>query len=159
MLCCFESFLLQLFEESGENVTDMKNHLYGLCYQMKMFEFFGLCLAIETLAVTDQLASQSVKICAHEGKELAKNAIVTLKALKLEFEKFWTNVTVLKKLCVGKSKLKRQAQPKLRFQNENFIVAPSPSSAKDDYIQKNTKMHLTALFNVWKKDLIRIHLK
>ena len=46
---------------------------------------------------------------------LAKDAIVTLKALKLEFEKFWTNVTVLKKLWVGKPKLKRQAQPKLRF--------------------------------------------
>ena len=43
-------------------------------------------------------------------KNLAKDKIVTLKALKLEFEKFWTNVTVLKKLCVGKSKLKRQAK-------------------------------------------------
>ena len=72
-------------------------------------------------------------------KNLAKDAIVTLKALKLEFEKFWTNVTVLKKLCVGKPKLKRQAQPKLRFQNENFIVAPSPSTAKDYYIQKKYK--------------------
>ena len=90
-------------------------------------------------------------------KNLTKDAIVTLKALKLEFEKFWTNVTVLKKLCVGKPKLKRQAQPKLRFQNENFIVAPS--IANDYYIQRNTKMHLTALFNVWKKDLIRIQLK
>ena len=67
---------------------------------------------------------------------------------------------MLKKLCVGKPKLKKQAQPKLRFQNENFIVAPSPSTAKDYYIQKkNTKMHLTALFNVWKKDLIRIQLE
>ena len=92
-------------------------------------------------------------------KNLAKDAIVTLKALKLEFEKFWTNVTVLKKFCVGKPKLKRQAQPKLRFQNKNFIMAPSPSTAKDYYIQKNTKMHLTAQFNVWKKDLIRIQLE
>ena len=72
-------------------------------------------------------------------KNLAKDAIVTLKALKLEFEKFWTNVTVLKKLCNGKPKLKREAQPKLRFQNENFIVAPSPSTAKDYYIQKKYK--------------------
>ena len=69
-------------------------------------------------------------------KNLAKDAIVTLKALKLEFEKFWTNVTVLKKLCVGKPELKRKAQPKLRFQNENFIVTQSPCTAKDYYIQK-----------------------
>ena len=66
-------------------------------------------------------------------KNLTKDAIVTLKALKLEFEKFWTNVSV------GKPKLKRQAQTKLRFQNENFIVAPSPSTAKDYYIQKKYK--------------------
>ena len=39
------------------------------------------------------------------------------------------------------------SQP-LRFQNGNFIVAESPSTAKDYYIQKNTKMHLTASFNV-----------
>ena len=34
-------------------------------------------------------------------KNLAKDAIVTLKALKLEFEKFWTNVTASaeKTLC------------------------------------------------------------
>ena len=92
-------------------------------------------------------------------KNLAKDAIVTLKALKVDFEKFWTNVTVLKKLCVGKPKLKRQAQPKSRFQNKIFIIAPSPSAAKDYYIQKNTKMHLRALFNVWKKFLIRIQLE
>ena len=55
------SHLLQLFEEwdGDENVTDMKNHLYGLCYQMKMFELLlGLCLIIETLAVIDQLAAK-----------------------------------------------------------------------------------------------------
>ena len=92
---------------------------------------------------------------------LDKNANVTLKALKLEFETFGPmSQPVLKKLCVGKPKLKRQAQPKLRFQNKNFIMAPSPSTAKDYYIyKKNTKMHLTALFNVWKKDLIRIQLE
>ena len=89
-------------------------------------------------------------------KNLAKDAIVTLKALKLEFEKFWTNVTVLKKLCVGKHKLKRQAQPKLKFQNENFIVALSKYCKRLLHTKKDTKMHLTALFNVWKKDLIRI---
>ena len=66
-------------------------------------------------------------------KNLAKDAIVTLKALKLEFEKFWTNVSV------GKPKLKRQAQTKLRFQNENFVVTPSPSTAKDYYVQKKYK--------------------
>ena len=132
-------YLLQLFEESAgeENVTDMKNRLYGLCYQMKMFEhFFGLCLAIETLAITDQLATQlqSVKLCAYDGKELAKNAIATLKVLKLEFEKFWANVTAsADELGVGKPKLKRKAQPPLRFQNENLIVAPGPSTAKDYY--------------------------
>ena len=92
-------------------------------------------------------------------KNLAKDAIVTLKALKLEFEKFWTNVTVLKKLCVGKHKLKRQAQPKLKFQNENFIVALSKYCKRLLHTKKNTKMHLTALFNVWKKDLIRIQLE
>ncbi len=60
-----------------------------------------------------------------------------MKALKLEFEKFWTNVTAsAEKLGFGKPKLKRQAQPKLRFQNKNFIVAPSPSTAKDYWIQK-----------------------
>ena len=42
----------------------------------------------------------------YEGKELAENAITTLKALKLEFEKFWTNVTA------SAEKLKRQAQPR-----------------------------------------------
>ena len=97
-----------------------------------MFDFFLLCLATETLAITVQLASQlqSVKLCAYEGKELAKNAIVTLKALKLEFKKFWTNVTAsAEKLGVGKPKLKRQAQPPLKFQNENLIVAPGPSTA------------------------------
>ena len=71
---------------------------------------------------------------------LDKNANVTLKALKLEFETFGPmSQPVLKKLCVGKPKLKRQAQPKLRFQNKNFIMAPSPSTAKDYYIQKKYK--------------------
>ena len=93
-------------------------------------------------------------------KNLDKNANVTLKALKLEFETFGPmSQPVLKKLGVGKPKLKRQTQPKSRFQNKIFIIAPSPSAAKDYYIQKNTKMHLTALFNVWKKDLIRIQLE
>ena len=79
-------------------------------------------------------------------KNLDKNANVTLKALKLEFETFGPmSQPVLKKLCF---KLKRQAQPKSRFQNKIFIIAPSPSAAKDYYIQKNTKMHLRALFNV-----------
>ena len=41
-------------------------------------------------------------------KNLAKDAIITLKGLKLEFEKFWT---IAEKLCVGKPQLKRQAQP------------------------------------------------
>ena len=82
-------------------------------------------------------------------KNLDKNANVTLKALKLEFETFGPmSQPVLKKLCVGKPKLKRQAQPKSRFQNKIFIIAPSPSAAKEYYIQKNTKMHLRALFNV-----------
>ena len=73
-------------------------------------------------------------------KNLDKNANVTLKALKLEFETFGPmSQPVLKKLCVGKPKLKRQAQPKLRFQNKNFIMAPSPSTAKDYYIQKKYK--------------------
>ena len=51
-------------------------------------------------------------------KNLDKNANVTLKALKLEFETFGPmSQPVLKKLCVGKPKLKRQTQPKLGFQN------------------------------------------
>ena len=61
----------------------MSQSLYGLCYQMKMFViFFFLCLAFQTLAITDQLASQlqSVKLCAYEGKELVKIAIVILNA-------------------------------------------------------------------------------
>ena len=128
----------------------MKNRLYGLCYQMKMFEhFFGLCLAIETLAITDQLATQlqSVKLCAYDGKELAKNAIATLKVLKLEFEKFWANVTAsADELGVGKPRLKRKAQPPLRFQNENLIVAPGPSTAKDYY----EEIYLDAFENIIK---------
>ena len=48
-------------------------------------------MAIETLAATDQLASQLGNYVlirsAYEGKELAQNAIVTLKDLKFEFEK------------------------------------------------------------------------
>jgi hypothetical protein len=49
-------------------------------------------------------------------KNLEKNANVILKALKLEFETFGPmSQPVLKKLCVGKPKLKRQAQPKSRF--------------------------------------------
>ena len=35
-------------------------------------------------------------------KNLAKDAIVTLEALKLKFEKFWTNVTVLKNFVLEK---------------------------------------------------------
>ena len=47
---------------------------------------------------------------------LAKNAIVTLKALKLEFKKFWTNVTAsAEKLGVGKHKLKRLLQKNLQI--------------------------------------------
>ena len=73
-------------------------------------------------------------------KNLDKNANVTLKALKLEFETFGPmSQPVLKKLCIGKPKLKRQAQPKSRFQNKIFIIAPSPSAAKDYYIQKKYK--------------------
>ena len=54
-------YLIKLFEKSAalETVADMRARLYGLCYQMKTFEFlFGLSLAIETLAVTDLLATQ-----------------------------------------------------------------------------------------------------
>jgi hypothetical protein len=51
-----------------------------------------------------------------------------------------TNVTAIAgKLGVGKPKLKRQAQPNLRFQNKFFIVTQSPSTAKDYYIWKRYK--------------------
>ena len=57
-----------------------------------------------------------------KAKNLDKNANVTLKALKLEFETFGPmSLPVLKKLCVGKPKLKRQARTRLRFQNKKFI--------------------------------------
>ena len=51
----------------------------------KCLKFFILCFAIETLAITDQLASQpqSVKLWAYEGKELGKNAIAIFNAWKL----------------------------------------------------------------------------
>ena len=66
-------------------------------------------------------------------KNLAKDKIVTLKALKLEFEKFWMDqchsaeITLCRKAQIEKT----GPEPNLRFQNENFIVAPSPSTAKD----------------------------
>ncbi len=65
-------------------------------------------------------------------KNLAKNAI-----WNLNLKSFGPmSHPVLKKLCVRKPELKRQAKPKLRFQNENFIVAPCTSTAKDYFIQK-----------------------
>ena len=59
------------------------NHLVGLdelevqnksgkqdfTWRWKCLNSFGLCLAIETLTVTDQLAS--VKLCTYEGKEFS----------------------------------------------------------------------------------------
>ena len=88
------SSVMSLFERSApvETVSDMKCCLYGMLYQMEKFEFFfGLCLSVETLAVTDLLATQLQQkdLSAYEGKELAKKAIITLNALKLEFSKFW----------------------------------------------------------------------
>ena len=70
---------------------------------------------------------------------------VTLKPLKLDFETFGPmSQPVLEKLYVGKPKLKRQAQ--LKISKWQFYYCSK--SAKNHYIQKNTKMHLTASFNV-----------
>ena len=47
--------------------------------------------------------------------------------------KFWTSAE--KTLC-WKASIEKTGPAKLRYQNENFIVAPSSSTAKDYYIQK-----------------------
>ena len=55
---------------------------------------FGLSLAIETLAVSDLLAAQlqSKDLSAQSGKELGHMTITTLYGLKLEFERFYSQV-------------------------------------------------------------------
>ena len=56
---------------------------------------------------------------------------------------------MLKKTLCWKASIEKTGPAKLRYQNENFIVAPSSSTAKDYYIQK---IHVL-------KDLIRIQLE
>ena len=114
----------------------MKIRLYGLHYQMEKFDFFfGLCLAIETLSISDLLATQLQErnLSAYEGKELAKRAIVTLNAMKHEFSKFWVETQEkAEKSGVEKPTLPRQAKKPARFrlddENEN-----ASSSVKEYY--------------------------
>ena len=52
---------LEVQNESGK---------WDFASRWKCLIFFGLCLAIETLTITDQLAT--VKLCAYEGKEFSQ---------------------------------------------------------------------------------------
>ena len=114
-------YLIMLFEKSAalETVSDMKARLYGLCYQMKTFKFlFGLSLAIETLAVTDLLATklQAKDLSAQSGKEMGLMAIKTLVGLKSEFERFWSQVLAkAQELKIGEPKLPRKKLQPSRF--------------------------------------------
>jgi hypothetical protein len=135
--------IIRLFQESAdvETVGDMKARLYGLGYMMKKFDFyFGVSLAIQTLAQTDLLATQLQRkdLSAYEGKELAKKTIVALKALKLEFESFW-NDTVAKaeKIDIEEPKLPRQARKPFRFR--------VPGQTEE--ISENVKEHYSKIYN------------
>ena len=141
---------MSLFERSApvETVSDMKCRLYGMLYQMEKFEFFfGLCLSVETLAVTDLLATQLQQkdLSAYEGKELAKKAIITLNALKLEFSKFWEETQEKAENCgVEKPELPRQSRRPARFR-EFFDASEEKSLSVKDYYEK---IYVTAFENV-----------
>ena len=102
----------------------MRARLYGLCYQMRTFEFlFGLSLAIETLAVTDLLATQlqAKDLCAQSGKVMGQMAIKTLVGKKSEFERFWSQALAkAQELKIGEPKLPRKKlQPSRFFEKKN----------------------------------------
>ena len=131
-------YLIMLFEKSAavETVSDMKACLYGLCYQMKTFEFlFGLLLAIETLAVTDLLATQlqAKDLSAQSGKEMGHMAINTLVGLKSEFERFWSQVLAkAQEIKIGELKLPRKKlKPSIFFEKKEG--SDSPETAKQRY--------------------------
>jgi hypothetical protein len=114
----------------------MKAGLYGLCYQMKTFEFlFGLSLAIETLAVTDLLATQlqAKDLSAQSGKEMGHMAIKTLVGLKSEFARFWSQVLAkAQELRIEEPKLPRKKLKPSRF-FEKKEGSDSPETAKQHY--------------------------
>ena len=147
------SSIMTLFEMSApeETVPDMKAHLYGFLYQMGKFEFFfGLSLAIETLAVSDLLATQLQErnLSAYEGKELAKKSISTLNVMKQEFSKFWTETTEkAKKLGVEKPSLPRPSNKPVRYRNKSDSESESAPTTVEEYYEK---IYITAFENVSK---------
>ena len=62
---------------------------------MKSFDYFyGISLAKKILILTDNLAKKLQKkdISASEGKQLYKNTVLTLEAIKSDdFEQFWND--------------------------------------------------------------------
>lgn len=89
--------LLEVLEESyyEESQTDMKSRINGVRFQMKSFDYFyGISLAKKILILTDNLAKKLQKkdISASEGKQLYKNTVLTLEAIKSDdFEQFWND--------------------------------------------------------------------
>ena len=54
---------------------------------------------------------------------------MTLKALKVDFEKFWNDVTTIaENLGVGKPKLKRQVKPPIRFKKTGEMTKIEPKT-------------------------------
>ena len=96
---------------------------------------FGLSLAIETLAVTDLLATQlqAKDLSAQSGKELGHMAITTLIGLKLEFERFWTQVLAkAEEFGIEEPKLPRKKLKSSRF-FEKKEESDFPETAKQHY--------------------------
>ena len=89
-------------------------------------------MAIETLAVTDLLATQlqAKDLSAQSGKEMGLMAIKTLVGLKSEFERFWSKVLAkAQELKIGEPKLPRKKLKPSRF-FEKKEGSDSPETAK-----------------------------
>ena len=92
-------------------------------------------MAIETLAVTDLLATQlqAKYLSAQSGKEMGHMAINTLVGLKSEFERFWSQVLAkAQEIKIGELKLPRKKlKPSIFFEKKEG--SDSPETAKQRY--------------------------
>ena len=132
--------LLMLFHEAGgeESVPDMKARIEG-CFQtmMKFDFFFGICLAIEVLGITDEFATalQLKDLSAAEGKKVFETTVKTLESLNNveQFNYMWEKtVKKASEFDLDEPRLPRPIKRPIRFQVEN-ASSEQPSTPKEHY--------------------------
>ena len=134
--------ILKLYDQSleeGISNSETRAKIIGNQSQMYTFDFyFSMCIAIEVIGQSDILARalQNPNLSASEGKILAENTILTLKAKRSDekFELFWNeNLEESKKLEISDPVLKRIIKPPARFVDENAPTVSPPQTPKEYY--------------------------